>query len=345
MAAPGQEIPMTKSIEPGSLLRRYQAGEHEAVWADLVALGAAVRKPPYAEDAWAVARETMRRARHNVELIIRRLDQLGYQFWNGEQGTLGPQTLMMAMGGRTMTYPSVEAAAKEALNLDPSRIPSPGMRTHVEDVQQRLASLLGPFREMQAQAAARQGERIKKQAAITDHLTDANVFSPPSTEDVAELRALEKKGMVLPLSLRAWFEEVGQVNLAGAHPRLCFWEDKSFPGIYADPLMVVPDLFEMEGWDDGRESDDGQDPLDAVLGWDAKAKSRLVVEDEQLDYGYSVTLPDPAADAALKGEPHNTTFVDYLRLAFRWGGFPGWAQGKDPPQKELAFLTDGLLPI
>src|SRR6266851_115229 len=84
---------------------------------------------------------------------------------------------------------------------------------------------------------------------------------------------------------------------------------------------------------------------DAVLGWDGKAKARLAVADEQLDYGYSVALPDAAADAALKGAPHDTAFVDYLRLAFRWGGFPGWAQGKDPPQKELAFLTDGLLPI
>ena len=129
---------MTKSIEPGSLRRRYQAGEHEAVWADMMALGAAVRKPPYAEDAWAVARETMRRARHNVELIIRRLDQLGYQFWNGEQGTLGPQTFMMAMGGRTMTYPSVEAAAKEALNLDPSDVKN----GHVKVVATAAASKL-----------------------------------------------------------------------------------------------------------------------------------------------------------------------------------------------------------
>jgi len=338
---------MTKSIEPGSLRRRYQAGEHEAVWADMMALGAAVRKPPYAEDAWAVARETMRRARHNVELIIRRLDQLGYQFWNGEQGTLGPQTFMMAMGGRTMTYPSVEAAAKEALNLDPSRIPSPGMRTHVEDVQQRLASLLGPFREMQAQAAARQGDRIKKQAAITDHLTDAGVFSPPSTEDVTELQALEKKGMVLPLSLRAWFEEVGQVNLAGAHPRLCFWEDKSFPGIYADPLMVSLDhfMFEIEGWLEEREASDDPEPIAPVIGLDAELKARLAIADDLLDDGYTIDLPNMAADAPLAREPHKTTFVNYLRIAFRWGGFPGWEKQATRPDKELKLLTDGLLPI
>ncbi len=53
-------------------MRRYQAGEHEAVWAEMMALGAEVREPPYFKDARAVAAETMRRARHNVELLIRR---------------------------------------------------------------------------------------------------------------------------------------------------------------------------------------------------------------------------------------------------------------------------------
>jgi hypothetical protein len=75
------------SLESGNLLRRYQAGEHEAVWADMLALGSRVREAPHFEDAWAVARETMRRARHNVELIIHRLDEIGYRFWNGKQGT------------------------------------------------------------------------------------------------------------------------------------------------------------------------------------------------------------------------------------------------------------------
>lgn len=338
---------MATIIEPGGLLRRYQAGEHEAVWAEMVALGGEVRKAPYADDAWAVARETMRRARHNVELIIRRLDQLGYRFWNGEQGTLGPRTFSMAMGGKIMTYPSAADAAKEALNLDPSRIPSPGMRKHVEDAQRRLAGLLGPFMEMQAKLAAQQSQRIKKQAAITDHLTDANVFSPPSKEETAQLRDLEKKGMFLPLSLRAWFEEVGDVNLAGAHPSLCFWEDENFPGIYADPLMVSRDHFmvEIEGWAEECEAGEDPEPIAPVIGPDAQLKARLAVADDQLDEGYTIELPDASADARLAGEPHQTTFVDYLRIAFRWGGFPGWERQAKRPENELKLLTDGLLPI
>jgi hypothetical protein len=338
---------MSGASGSGSFLRRYQAGEHEAVWAEMTALGAAVRQAPHFDDCWAVACETMRRARHNVELIIRRLDQIGYQFWNGEQGTLGPQTLKMWCGGQTIEFPSPEAAAENALNVDLARIPDTGMRRHVEQVQQRLASLLGPFMEQKRLSEERKSERLKKQASVTDHLRDESVFSPPEKKEIAFIRKLEKKGMLLPLSLRAWVEEVGDVNLSGAHQTLSFWADANFPGIYADPLMVSMDhfMFEIEGWIEERDA--GGDPgiIGPVLGWDAEAKARLAVENEQLDYGYTIELPNGAADARLDGAPNRTTFVDYLRIAFRWGGFPGWERQAKRPEKELKFLTEGLAPI
>jgi hypothetical protein len=71
---------MAKRQNSERLFCRYQAGEREAVWAEMVALGAAVREPLYFKDAQAVATETMRRARHNFEILIRRLDSLQYRF-------------------------------------------------------------------------------------------------------------------------------------------------------------------------------------------------------------------------------------------------------------------------
>ena len=59
---------------------RYQGGEHEAVWADLLALGNGVHEEPVYSDAVAVARETMSRARTNIETLIVRLDNIGYRF-------------------------------------------------------------------------------------------------------------------------------------------------------------------------------------------------------------------------------------------------------------------------
>lgn len=61
-------------------LERYLAGEHERVWAELLALGPRVREEPVATDAYAVAHETMRRVRHNIELLVPRLEAAGYQF-------------------------------------------------------------------------------------------------------------------------------------------------------------------------------------------------------------------------------------------------------------------------
>jgi len=383
---------------PGTLLRRYEAGACESVWAEMMELGPAVREPQYFDEAWAVARETMRRVRHNLMLIIPRLDGLGYRFWNGKQGRPhGPprklifggkvieghplDVLLAAMFEAALKTPPAEVtpvmmeqlhniyrmaifpyqdtarlAHGERLPLDAQasalfdqgkKIP-PGQVTHA-----LLAQLHNIHRPAIDQAIERWKERqrlaapVEKPPETVDHLRDKKVFRPSARKDVAFVKKMEKKGVFLPLALRAWIEEVGDVNLAGAHPRLCFWEDGSFPGIYADPLMVVPSLFlwEMEDWLREQEDGGGRAPLDALLGWDAKAKAGLAVEDVQLDYGYTVALPNAAADAPLKGAPHDTGFVAYLRLAFQWGGFPGWADHENRPEQDLALLRDGLLQV
>ena len=61
-----------------SFLQRYLGGEREQVWTDLVALGERVRSEAHYEDAWAVALETMRRVRHNLEILQQRLPESPY---------------------------------------------------------------------------------------------------------------------------------------------------------------------------------------------------------------------------------------------------------------------------
>jgi hypothetical protein len=70
------------AVTPKNWLARYRAGEREVVWAELVGLGASVRGPQFADQAVRVARETMARARQNVEEIHRRLTDVGYEFQN-----------------------------------------------------------------------------------------------------------------------------------------------------------------------------------------------------------------------------------------------------------------------
>jgi hypothetical protein len=62
------------------LYARYIAGEHKKVWAELVALGAAVREDPHAADGLAVAYETMRRVDANIRTITQRLQEMKYKF-------------------------------------------------------------------------------------------------------------------------------------------------------------------------------------------------------------------------------------------------------------------------
>jgi hypothetical protein len=390
----------------GSLLARYQAGEHEAVWAEMMALGPEVRQPLHLDDAWAVARATMRRARQNVEQLIRRLDEIEYRFWDGEREKSAGPPRRLTFGAKLIEASPLDALLaamfEAARNLPPSQL-TPAMMEQLHNIyrlsiwpyQDRALLLQGKRFPLDGEATAlfdrakktpsgqltpaaiealdrvlRQaidqavgywkekgeeppgvrekreaGERRRQKAEAADHLTVKSVFSAPGKKQVAFLKKMERKGVFLPLALRAWIEEVGGVNLAGAHPRLCFWEDGTFPGVFADPLMVVPDMFlwEIEAWQE--DGGAGVAPLDAVLGWDARAKARLAVENVELDGGYAMTLPDAAADAPLKGAPHGTSFVGYLRHAFRWGGFPGWERHENRPEKELAFLADGLLPI
>ncbi len=74
-------------------LERYIAGEREAVWDELLALGAAIREQPLYTDALAVARETMTRARYNVELLVARLRASSYKFSSKEPHKLPPSDI------------------------------------------------------------------------------------------------------------------------------------------------------------------------------------------------------------------------------------------------------------
>src|SRR3954451_13999426 len=62
-------------------LERYRAGQHGQVWTEMTSLGAQVRSD---DEGWRaatdVARETMRRARDNVERLVIGLPALGFDF-------------------------------------------------------------------------------------------------------------------------------------------------------------------------------------------------------------------------------------------------------------------------
>lgn len=60
-------------------------------------------------------------------------------------------------------------------------------------------------------------------------------------------------------------------------------------------------------------------------------------------YSYFVSVPDTRADGIVRGARHETTFVNYLRICFKWGGLPGFEALKDPPMQDIAHVTAELL--
>jgi len=240
-------------------LQRYSSGEHEQVWAELVALGSAVEQAPLYADAMAVARETMTRVRKNAELVVSRLQMLDYVF----------------------EYP-------DHILMEP-----------VSDVQKQLSQL--------------------------EHYAGGRI----------------------PLALQAFYEIVGAIDWIGDHPRLASYHNAEFLPvgytIYGDPLVVYPiqvsstELTWVEddeyiSWDDGYSIEFAPD----------------VYHKANVSGGESYRISVGAtfvADTLVLAEPHNTTFVNYLRAAFRWGGFPGLENDPldDETKADIVLLTEGLV--
>jgi hypothetical protein len=237
-------------------LDRYLWGEHEQVWTDLQALGPAVREEPIVSLAREVADETMRRVRRNREVIVSRLDALGYAFGVYPDGSHGYYT---------------------------------------------------------------QGPLISA-----------------SDQTRADYVRLEKRTGPLPLSLTAFWHEVGSVDLVGMHG--------SWPELL-DALVVYPPetaIYDLDDWEANLR--DGclgpSDLFEAGLAPDCKHKDNISGGPP-----YGVVLPDASCDFVLQNEHHHLLFVPYLRLAIlRWGGLPG-LEGVPEAFAPLTALIAGLEPF
>src|SRR5579863_4643127 len=326
-----------------TFLERYQAGERAAVWDELMALGEGVRREAYYADAVAVATETMRRARHNVELLIQRLDERGYRFRNEVSSAEDRLSRLYVVNQLSSQMESWAGARSGQLNVHSLKM---------LDGLQALKSKMAPLLEKSAAEATKQAAAQKKPP-----IEDAYVFSPPDGETPGMLEELEKAaGGPLPLSLRAWYQQVGGVSLMGSHAvlngvsfsnrgMLSQFESLQAHGVPGpavgadfapDPLVIYP-LDELLDQSADRE-DDEEEELQLVISPDDLHKANISGD------AYYITLPDARADFPFD-DWHKTTFVNYLRSVFEWGGFPGWERYGNPPRKEIQELSEGLLAI
>jgi hypothetical protein len=255
---------------------------------------------------------------------------------------------------------NVPVAARPVANIDPKTLLSRYRNGECEEVWRDLMALGGEVRKARyknaAWAVAREtmwcaGQNVRllvkrlKKLEYRFLAQAGQVFRPFRKDELGLFRACERKGLWIPLSLRAWAEEVGQLDLTGSHPALGPVNERGEPAVHTDPLDFS-EPFALEGvleeW--LAPSPPDRQPIQWEVGLDASSKAGMVTNEEPSG-GYEVRLPNLAADAVLEGESHGITFVEYLRLSFRWGGFPGWEKHERRPEKELAFLREGLIPI
>jgi hypothetical protein len=290
---------------------RYQAGAHREVWHELIALGASVRDDPHAADALAVAYETMRRVDANVRTVVERLTSMGYRFGSDAGGAGAPQ-VVMGPGGQRMDVDQL----MQQLSGSTGGAGSPQL-SGLFNMMAKARDLLGSIQPT--------GKTASPAATARPHV-------PPGASAAKGVAAFEKEFGTLPLSLRAFYEVVGEVNLIGSHPSL---DPKDNP-VAPDPLVVY-------GLDEGLieldEEDEDAAPAAITIAPDDLHKANTSGGDP-----YEMAIPDLRADGELLHERHRLFFVDYLRLCFRFGGFPGYDGAATMPV-EITALSRGLLEL
>jgi hypothetical protein len=322
-------------------LERYKAGEYEQVWAELRTLGPKVRQEPVLADAKAVARETMGRARANVEKIVERLRAIGFDFRYPDQAFLPPSSETLAQ--------------LDEFEQKVGPIPL-SLRAWLEIVGE--VNLMGTYPGLSyyahsADFGANPFVAFTKGALETGHV-DSNVLNTllnsmkgstgfgSADFDPAMLGNFQDRINAM-LSQAKPLLDLGKGGFMNerTEPR---WSIPSEEQMVSDPLVVGLDEMLVDQYEDylmQREEGEIDDnmPFVVSIAPDIHHKSNM-----SGGGGYDIALPDPAVDGVLIDSGYGT-FVDHLRISFRWGGFPGLQDYENRDKAMLDHLREGLLPI
>jgi hypothetical protein len=305
-------------------LERYRQGECEQVWAELLAQGGRIREQPLYDEALAVARETMRRARANIELLVPRLTSLGYQFAHPDR----------------VFVPADEETRGEVAEVERRAGPLPlSLRVWCEEVGE--VNFMGAHPKLSAYVQSKDGRQVAENflSLLAKHggPTPAGSGNPVQQALEASRRLLDevvqgiKAGQPRSPGVQAGARASKELLASFQRPTA-----PAGPDVNSDPLVFEPFFAEEDGEDD-EGGGDGSEPLEVMIAPDPVHKTG-----HSGGGPYCIAYPDPAIDALFQGDENYGTFVEYLRECFRWGGFPGLRTSKTPPREELDFLTKGL---
>ena len=169
-------------------LDRYNSGECAAVWWEMDGMGESIRDPKYLSEAQEVANATMKRALKNIETLIELLPSIGYRFASP------PGSMTWATELRLLNAFAYAKAAGRKYAKNPWSHPA---LAWVEIKQPPLSETY-----------------LEGRPAWSVH-------RKPFPGVFGKLEELEIAiGGPLSLSMRAFWEIAGSVDLAGSHPFL-----------------------------------------------------------------------------------------------------------------------------
>jgi hypothetical protein len=201
--------------------------------------------------------------------------------------------------------------------------------------------------DLTMQRVRRNIERITDRLRAGGYPFDGSVpsWTPPRksvAEDVSRIE--EAIGGSVPLTLRAFWMTVGAVHWK-------FTDRSEAPSVWrglplreADPLCVLGPAdawFAIDEWQQERTLAHPE-----VVGLPCLQLAADYLHKANISGGatYGFTLPSEEVDPEFENEAHALPFVDYLRLALRWGGFPR-LEGEslnDEGRRTLADLVQDL---
>ena len=308
-------------------LKRYQEGHYREVWNELVEMGPAVFEEQVYPEALAVTREMMRRVRVNIETLILRLLQRGFVF--------GYDFCLKGQLARSLTSAQERPKYRE-----------------MKDWVHEQPLVFWPVKQREEEMAEVQQwlEEGQSLSPFFDEGDDEN-YSKQTKIYVDELEQV--LGHV-PLAVRAWFEEIEEVNFYGYHPQwnelvLSFDEYAVLkPGSYrlGTFLMSDCDPFQISSLDEQKITS-----LKEEYRRDKSCQLEFAPDRYFKDFcggsstPYGFMLPQASADAMMPTSSGWTTFVEYIRVSLAWGGFPGMSEWPKVPRDDLDFLTRDLLPF
>lgn len=198
-----------------------------------------------------------------------------------------------------------------------------------------------------------------------------NALVDASPDAQADIATVEHALGVLPLIARKWYATLASVNFCQAEKQRVYQQAVRPPtgpdifGLGSHPVLIFQSLtccrqqlqqltterekyvrqMEESGWEESCDANEGRQFL-PLGGWASNCEPK------------GFPLPCEAVDAVIYDDgAGDTYFVDELRRAFQWGGFPFWRGSLANPnyyspfeyrpnfQKLLPVLKDGLLEL